>query len=417
MKRKLVILIVLLIVASLIVVAIVNVRKKENITKSIIVLTYPKDINQIDTLSMHLLDSFSSKTLYPYKFTINKSASYLDYLKTNLIEPDKSDLYFVVNNNYIHRPEITNPAYDFSLSDRYFKKIPPSFKTLSQVGDRFSYIPVTWSPWGVYYNKNKFKELGLEEPKTYKEFVEICNLIIADGRVPFSMIQRQKWPFTSWFEYISIRKYGANFHDNLLDGRISFTSDEVQNIFEILYSLIQEGWFYEDLNTTDWNVMVNTLVNGETLMALSSTFFYDSITEDEQKNIGWFKFPLIDKSVDDEIVTSSGFVVSGSTNNLKGVKDFCKFLLSDGQYIISRNTDFYPIHNKIIKKSKRDDLVKGYKSAVKSQRLLPSFERNNKPELLNPLKSSINRLFYIDDKEDIEELLIVLEEFRLEINK
>ena len=34
-------------------------------------------------------------------------------------------------------------------------------------------MPLTANLYGIYYNKTKFKELGLEEPKTFKEFQEI----------------------------------------------------------------------------------------------------------------------------------------------------------------------------------------------------------------------------------------------------
>ena len=42
---------------------------------------------------------------------------------------------------------------------------------------RFIVCLLTANLYGIYYNKTKFKELGLEEPKTFKEFQEIVKKI------------------------------------------------------------------------------------------------------------------------------------------------------------------------------------------------------------------------------------------------
>ena len=43
-------------------------------------------------------------------------------------------------------------------------------------------IPYTANAYGIYYNKDKFKELGLKVPETWEEFEELVDTIIAKGK-------------------------------------------------------------------------------------------------------------------------------------------------------------------------------------------------------------------------------------------
>ncbi|HFU4393129.1 TPA: ABC transporter substrate-binding protein, partial [Streptococcus suis] len=42
-------------------------------------------------------------------------------------------------------------------------------------------LPLTANAYGIYYNKDKFKELGLEVPTTYAELVALVDKIKAEG--------------------------------------------------------------------------------------------------------------------------------------------------------------------------------------------------------------------------------------------
>lgn len=412
MKRKSLLVFIPLII-TVVIITVIKIKKSSN-SNIAITVTYPKDIQNLDIMSNILLDDFSIKKNIPHHFNVDDSSVYLDELKNKLKEPEQGDIFYVVNNRTVNSPDITNPAYDFEITDRSFKKIPDSLKSISEVNKTFTYVPFTWAPWGIYYNKRIFKTLGFEEPESFYQLEEICVKLIQNDIIPFSMMQNLKWPLTSWFDYISIRKYGAGFHNNLLAGRIDFTSDEVQTIFLTLYEIINKGWLYTT-ESGEWSIMTDTLTDGRTAMALSSTFFYTNIPETERENIGWFPFPGMNSEYNDEIITSAGFLVSNTTDNIDGVKEFCEYIASEGQKIINNYTVFNPIDEKLIRRSDREDLLEGFRNVARSSKVIPSFERNNHPLLLNPLKYSINRLFYLTSDDEILKILEELEIIRIEI--
>jgi raffinose/stachyose/melibiose transport system substrate-binding protein len=49
----------------------------------------------------------------------------------------------------------------------------------------FYAIPITMNMFGIFYNVDKFNELGLKVPQTYGELINLCKQIQAKGEVPF----------------------------------------------------------------------------------------------------------------------------------------------------------------------------------------------------------------------------------------
>ncbi len=72
-------------------------------------------------------------------------------------------------------------------------------------------------------------------------------------------------------------------------------------------------------------------------------------------------------------------------------------LKKESQNTILNNSDYYPINANSLHESKREDIGKGYRKAVKSKSVLPSFERNVHPSLHYPIKWSLIMLFSLED--------------------
>jgi len=47
---------------------------------------------------------------------------------------------------------------------------------------------------GVFYNKKLFKDFGVEPPKTYDEFLEICKKFKEKGVIPIIIDDKEQWP-------------------------------------------------------------------------------------------------------------------------------------------------------------------------------------------------------------------------------
>ena len=72
-------------------------------------------------------------------------------------------------------------------------------------------VPINMSTTQVFYNKKIFKELKLEEPKTWDEFIEVNEKLKDGGYIPLALGTKEGWLVTySWnFRSGCIRRHGV----------------------------------------------------------------------------------------------------------------------------------------------------------------------------------------------------------------
>ena len=73
----------------------------------------------------------------------------------------------------------------------------------SDYADKLYGVPFTMTTVAVIYDKNVYKELGLNVPSTWEEFEKNCEAIKAAGKIPVSMQQQNMdwWPRIFWDQY------------------------------------------------------------------------------------------------------------------------------------------------------------------------------------------------------------------------
>lgn len=70
------------------------------------------------------------------------------------------------------------------------------------VNDKIYSVPLTNNAWGFFYNADKFKELGLEVPKTWADFEKLVATIKEKGETPFalSLTQNDSWTLNGYHQ-------------------------------------------------------------------------------------------------------------------------------------------------------------------------------------------------------------------------
>jgi multiple sugar transport system substrate-binding protein/raffinose/stachyose/melibiose transport system substrate-binding protein len=168
-------------------------------------------------------------------------------------------------------------------------------------GKKYS-LPLTVHYAAFFYNKAVFEKAGVTPPKTWEEFLTVCEKLKAAGVVPIALGSRERWPAQFWLDYPLLRTAGPEYRAKLMAGEASYTDPEVVKAFELWKNLLDKGYFNENPNAYVWDeasVMVGT---GEAAMTLMGTWFMQL---DEQ--IGWkagedydfFPFPVVDAGVAD----------------------------------------------------------------------------------------------------------------------
>jgi multiple sugar transport system substrate-binding protein len=130
---------------------------------------------------------------------------------------------------------------------------------------------------------------------------------------------------SAWFDYIDIRLNGAQYHRDLLAGKHKFTDPQVVDVFNTWKQVLP----YFDPNGTavSWQDATNQLLQGQTGMLLTGTFFADAVPKGSLDDLDFFKFPVIDPSVPDvEEAPTDGLFASSHSHNADAVMDFMTWM-------------------------------------------------------------------------------------------
>lgn len=316
----------------------------------------------------------------------------------------EGDLFYVVNHYGLK--EFRDTLHKWSPGD--FKNLPEAFSSFRRREDEFTYVPVTWSPWGLFYKKSLIKKFGFKEPSDWHEMMVLAEELKKEGITPVSLTDRFQWPLAAWFDYLNLRNHGPAFHEMLLSGQVSFTDQRVFKSFSELRDLIETGFFYTDTESDDWTVITDNLLKEKAAFVLGGGFFYDTFPGDIREDIAWIPFPSKGGEAA-EIVSGSGFIVP-EKESTEGARKFLNAILSErGQREIEEKSTLNPL---FITHKSPGYLKRASKHITEETVLMASLQRNTHPALVVPLNRAILSLLEDESRENISELLETLERRR-----
>lgn len=166
--------------------------------------------------------------------------------------------------------------------------------TMSRDGETWG-VPYTFYQWGIYYRKDIFDLLGLQEPQTWDELIAACKPMKENGVTPFSIGTLYLWTAAGVFDYINLRTNGYEVHNDLTAGKIKYTDPRIVKTMENWKQLIDECGFVDNHASMSWQDSVAPFANGDAAMMVKGNFAVDAYRQagltDEQ--IDFFQFPEI----------------------------------------------------------------------------------------------------------------------------
>ena len=89
----------------------------------------------------------------------------------------------------------------------------------------------------IWYNNTAFENAGVQEPKTWKDFLAVAETISASGVTPVSVAGADGWTLTDWFENIYLSQAGPEKYDQLAQHKIKWTDPSVKTALTTLGEL------------------------------------------------------------------------------------------------------------------------------------------------------------------------------------
>ncbi|HEY5223420.1 MAG TPA: ABC transporter substrate-binding protein [Microbacteriaceae bacterium] len=269
---------------------------------------------------------------YKGKVTLNTVAieqfrAQLSTYLTSSAPPDVLTWYAgSVANDYASKDLLLDVS-DLWKSGGACANFPPALKALSTAASgKQIFVPTNYYWWGIFHKKSAFAEWGITQPKTWDEFLAVCDKLKSKGISPLTMgTGSTPWVASGWFDYLDLRVNGATFHRELLAGKHSFDSTEVRNVMKHYAEILP--FIDPNAPSYSWQEAVTPLVQNKSAMYLIGAFVTQSVPTEQVDDIDFFSVPTIDSSIPSaEEAPTDGYFASAKTGNKKGTLDLLAYL-------------------------------------------------------------------------------------------
>lgn len=210
-------------------------------------------------------------------------------------------------------------------------------------------VPYSYYQWGIYYRQDIFDELGLSVPSNWDEEKANCQVILDSGRKCYTIGTRFLWTAGGWFDYLSLRTHGYDFHMQLTAGEIPWTDDRVRQIFANWRELIDMGAFIDNHTAYTWQEAQPFMVNGEAAAYLMGNFLVAPLREagltDDQ--LGFYPFPEITAGIPRaEDAPTDSLHIPAQAQNKEAARAFLQYVASaENQTIVNQVLGQLPINS------------------------------------------------------------------------
>ncbi len=153
---------------------------------------------------------------------------------------------------------------------------------------------------GVFYNKEIFDRLKLEEPKTISELEKVCDTLLENGITPFALGNSTKWQGSMYYQGLATRYAGLDDFRAAYDGSGTFEADCFIYAGNKILDWAKKGYFQEGCNgvSTDDGQDRQAIYQETAAMLYSGSWFTGTFSADSQEfyeKMGWFPFPECDE--------------------------------------------------------------------------------------------------------------------------
>jgi raffinose/stachyose/melibiose transport system substrate-binding protein len=250
-------------------------------------------ISSWNPISTKVIEKFEEK--YPY-ITIEPDQiadQYREVIRTRIVSKADMDIAWMFPNQM---REYVDQGVLMDFSDASWKgNYLESAVQLGTVNGKTYGVPYNYYAVVIFYNRDVFKKLNLEVPKTWEELLAVSEKIKASGLAPFVTGGKDAWAT----QFMSSGNFGAYQHkdpqifEKLASGEKKWTDPEVANFYDPLIELVDKGYFLENSVGLGNAQVVQVFKEGKAAMYPMGSWALDEFpAEFKDFEVGAFPIPL-----------------------------------------------------------------------------------------------------------------------------
>lgn len=149
---------------------------------------------------------------------------------------------------------------------------------------------------GLFYDKNKFAENGLEPPETYSEFWTLLDDIKKSGNYRNAVAWgNHRWLVFNNFWQVASALVGPDVSNSLIKGTIKFDDPEIIKVWEYYDRLSKGGYIDKDYKSKEWGQLESDFANLTDGVILQGPWLFNSYPKiNPNIELGVVPFPTVD---------------------------------------------------------------------------------------------------------------------------
>lgn len=216
-------------------------------------------------------------------------------------------------------------------------------------------LPYNLTTYNVFYNKELFKEAGIDEaklPTTWDEFLSICETLKAAGIDPL-LVGDASGESTTWVTSAFLGHLaGPEKVVEIGTEALPYSSDEFKQALTTWSELFSKDYTNKDFSSLGAWDSIQRFVMGENAMNINGSWAIGEMYPVMQENLGTFKIPAISATAPfaDHIISQPGANVSVTTYSKQQdlAVELAKYMTSpeaEGEF--HADTGDLPANNKV----------------------------------------------------------------------
>lgn len=269
-------------------------------------------------------------------------------LKTRVLSGDVPDVINIYPQNMDFQEWAKAGYFKDMTGQDYLNRLKNHYADKYAINNKVYSVPLTANVSGIYYNKTKFKELGLEVPKTFAEFQDLVQKIKDSGNTPFAVAGTEGWTLNGFHQLSLITITGsadkANDYlrysqPNSISAKDTILKEDAKRL-NLLADGSQNGW-----RGASYNDAVVAFANGDALMMPQGSWALPAINQQEPKfEVGMFAFPGVAEGKEATVGAGDlAMSLSATSKHPKEAEAFIRYLTTPEAMQVYYDVDGSPV--------------------------------------------------------------------------
>lgn len=295
-----------------------------------------------------LVDKFNAANT-DIKITLNAPADAGTVLKTRMTKDDLPDIIAYGGDNTYTELTAAGVLADLS-AEPFMEVINESYLQMvydinANKEEKAYGVPYATNALGVIYNVELFNQAGVEVPKTWDEFMQVCETLVAAGIQPFELTFKDSWTTLLTWNALAPAIQPDNFLDDRKNGTTSFlgTHEEILTKYDKLV-----GYAQTDFMGTSYDDGSRNFANGSAAMLINGVWTVPEVKKtNADLKIDMFAYPATNDEIKNKVISGIDVMLTMTTQceNPEAAKRFIAFMLEpeNSQQYINEQFAFSPV--------------------------------------------------------------------------